>query len=111
MSSAEPPGLPHTVSPAGTSRITPLLAAIRAPSADAQMTGEPCLSPDHDKIIEPGASRDADLTGQDATTTENDVVPDLHQIINHRARADHRVVPGAAIDRGIGADIDIVADQ
>ena len=52
-----------------------------------------------------------DLPGQDAAAPEHDVVGDLHQIINHRAGADHGVVTRAAVDRGVGADVDIVADD
>ena len=89
----------------------PLLAAIRAPLPDVQMAGEPALPADHDKVIEPRAPGDADLTGKDATPTENHVVPDLHQIINHRAWADHSIVPGSAIYSGVRADVDIVADH
>ena len=39
------------------------------------------------------------------------VVPDLHEIINFRALADHRVAQGAPVDGGIGADFDIVLDD
>ena len=80
-------------------------------AADRQVAGEPGLPSHHDKIAEPGAARDADLAGQDAAAAEHDIVPDLHQIIDHRARADDRVMPRAAVDRRIGADIDIVADH
>mgnify|MGYP001552958627 CR=1 FL=1 len=73
------------------------------------MAGKPALAADHDKIAEFGAARNAHLTGENAAAAENDVVPDLNQIINHRAGADHRIVARAAIDRRIGADIDIVA--
>jgi hypothetical protein len=38
-------------------------------------------------------------------------VPDLNEIINHRARANHRIRAGAAVDRRVGADLDIVADD
>src|ERR1700757_4362987 len=75
------------------------------------MTGEPTLSSDHHKITEPRAPRDPHLTREDTATAEYHVVSDLHEIINHRPRADLRIVPGSPIDRGIGADIDIVSDQ
>ena len=55
-------------------------------AADMQMAGKPALPADHDKIAEPRAAGDADLTGQDAAPPEHHIVPDLHQIINHRAR-------------------------
>jgi hypothetical protein len=76
-----------------------------------QMAGEPTLTPDHDKILKPRAPRDPDLTGENAASPENDVVPDLHQIINHRASANHGVGSGSSIDRGVGADVHIIANQ
>src|SRR5260221_10552105 len=79
--------------------------------AQCQVTGQAALPTDHDEIVELGAARDANLRDDHATPANNDVVPDLHQIINHRAVADHRVEPGTAVDRGIGADLDIVADD
>ena len=41
----------------------------------------------------------------------DDVVGDLHEVIDLGALADHRVAAGAAIDRGVGADLDIVLDD
>ena len=75
------------------------------------MAGQTDLAGNHDEIPElcaPGTSR---LGNKDATPTEHDVVTDLHQIINHRTRADDRIRPGTAIDRGVGADFDIIADN
>ena len=40
-----------------------------------------------------------------------DVVRDLHQIIDPCPGTDHRVVDRAPVDRGIGADLDIVLDH
>ncbi len=42
-----------------------------------------------------------------AMAADADVVANLHQIIDLRAFADHRVVHRAAIDRRIGADLDL----
>ena len=38
------------------------------------------------------------------------VVGDLHQVVDLGAGADARGLEGAAIDRGAGADLDVVAD-
>jgi len=76
-----------------------------------QMAGEPTLSPNHDKIVEPSAPGYPDLTGENAASPENDVVPDLDQIINHRAWTDHGVGPRPPIDRGVGAYVHIIADH
>ena len=42
---------------------------------------------------------------------DDDVVPDLHEIINFRAFADHRILKSAAVDGCIGADLDVVLDD
>jgi len=75
------------------------------------MASESGLSSDHDKIADLCAAGNPDLSGQDAAPAENDIVPDLHQIIDHRARTDHGVVSRPAVDRRVGADIHIIADD
>src|SRR6266566_2358826 len=55
--------------------------------AQCQVTGQTALPADHDEIVELGAARDANLRDDHATPANDDVVPDLHQIINHRAVA------------------------
>ena len=42
---------------------------------------------------------------------DDDVVPDLHEIINFRALADHRILKSAAVDGCIGANFDVVLDD
>jgi hypothetical protein len=69
------------------------------------------LAADHDEVVELGATRDSDLCHDHAATTKGDVVPDLDEIINHRPVADHRIGPGAPVDRRIGADLDIIANE
>src|SRR5262249_55927570 len=76
-----------------------------------QVTGKAALPADHHEIVELRAPRDAGLRHQHAAATNRHVVPDLDQIINHRTVADDGVGPGAAVDRRIGADLDIVADD
>ena len=39
------------------------------------------------------------------------VVPDLHEIINFRALADHGIAQGAPVDGGIGADFDPILND
>ena len=79
--------------------------------ADPQVTAQPTLAPDHDMIPEAGAARDSHLGDNDASASETDVVPDLHQIINPAAVADHGIGSGTAVDGGIGADLHVVADD
>src|SRR5262249_57884409 len=57
------------------------------------------------------AAGNSHLRYQHAAATDLHVVPDLYQIINHRAGADHGVPRGAPVDRRIGTDLDIVLDD
>jgi hypothetical protein len=75
-----------------------------------QMAGEPALSSDHDKIVEPSTPGNPYLTSQNTTSPESDVVPDLHQIINHRAWPNHGIGTRPSIDCSVGADVHIVAN-
>src|SRR5439155_3984043 len=89
----------------------PALGGDPRPAPDMEMAGEPALTSDHDEVVECCAPRDAYLPGENAAPAENDVVPDLYQIINHRTRADHGIATGSAVDRGVRADVYIVADH
>src|SRR5690606_41929118 len=60
---------------------------------------------------EPGRTGDADLRNHDAAAPQPDVVPDLHQIINHAAGSDHGIGRASTIYGRISADLAIVADQ
>ena len=54
---------------------------------------------------------DARLSNDDAMPPDDDVVGDLHQIVDLGAFADHGIGEKAAIDGRIGADLDAVADD
>ena len=75
------------------------------------MIGDAALPPINDEIAQRHAARNADLAGDDAMTANARVVPDLHEIINFGALADHRVAERAAIDRRVGADFHPVLDD
>src|SRR5579875_413823 len=79
--------------------------------ADIEMTDETALTADHHEVAQPGAAGNSCLRDEHALAPDPDVVPDLHEIINHRARADDGVGAGAAVDGGVGADLDVVADD
>ena len=105
-------GEPITVSPGATSRMTPLAprSARRVPIV--RWPVEAALAADHDEIAEPRAAGNADLRDQHAAAADLHVVPDLHEIINHRARrrSPCRGPAPRSIVR-VGADLDIVADD
>jgi hypothetical protein len=66
------------------------------------------LPPDLDKVFKDGRTRNADLGHDHATPAKDNVVSDLHKIIQTRARADHRVSHRSSINCCIGANFDIV---
>ena len=47
----------------------------------------------------------------DAMAADDDVVADLHEVVDLGALADHRVAAGAPVDGGVGADLDVVLDD
>src|SRR5262245_9584356 len=68
--------------------------------------------PAHDhEILELRGPCDADLARKHTMPSDHDVVPDLHEIINFRALADHRVLEGAAVDAAVGTDLDVVLND
>ena len=86
----------HIVHDAGLSRRS-------APVTDRQMARDARLRRDGDEIPERRGARDTRLTDDDATTPRLHVVPDLHQVVEARARPQHGVALAAAIDAGIRA--------
>jgi hypothetical protein len=69
------------------------------------------LPPDLDEILKDGRTRNTDLGYDDATSAEDNVVSDLHKIIETRTGADHRILRRPSIDRRIGTDLDIVLEN
>src|SRR5690606_34570284 len=58
-----------------------------------------------------GTAGNPHLGDQDHMSTDPIVVPDLHQIIDLGAVADHRAANRAPVDRGVAPDLDIVAEN
>ena len=105
-------GYPDQVSPAGTSPNTPACAPMRAPLPDRRRArrcppGRRGCTPSSMRA-EPG---DADLRHEQAEPADPHVVRDVHEVVDLRPRADHRVVDAAAIDRRVRADLDVVLDD
>jgi hypothetical protein len=69
------------------------------------------LPPDLDEVPKDGRARNTDLGHDDATAAKDDVVSNLHKIIEPRTGADHRVSRRSSIDRGIGANLDIILED
>src|SRR5690606_1237983 len=69
------------------------------------------LTAHHHEVTELRRASNRHLRNQNAIAADDDVVPDLDEIINFRTRPDAGILKGAAVDGGIGPDLDIVSDQ
>src|SRR5271170_71106 len=104
-------GLSRIAGPAGAGGNVRHYSGARAEhdaSADCNVVGHPHLPADHGKISDRYAARYADLRDDQAVPSDRAVVSDLDEIVDFRAFANDRIAGRAAIDRGVGADLDIV---
>ena len=69
------------------------------------------LPRDDDPIAQARRTGDANLRHDQAEFPDRAVVSDLHEVVDLGAGADDRVVDAAAIDRRVGADLDVVVDD
>src|SRR5206468_10975264 len=69
------------------------------------------LPRDDGLVLDLHAAGDARLGHDQAASRDADVVGDVHQVVDLRPGPDHGVVDAAAVDAGVGADLDIVPDQ
>ena len=60
------------------------------------------------EIAKFGTARNTRLRHDNAMPSDDDVVPDLDEIINFRAFSDNRISKGTAVDRRVGSDLHIV---
>ena len=102
---------PAMRAPAATSWVGCAVPAIWAPVPDLDVADGARLAAHDDEIAELGRARNADLPDDHAMPADDDVVPDLHQIINFRAFADDRILKGPAVDGLVGADFHVVLDD
>ena len=75
------------------------------------MSGDARLTAEGGEIADDARSRDAGLGDQHRVATDDDVVADLHQIVDLCPLADHGVAVCAAVDRYASADLDIVLND
>src|SRR5262249_830783 len=80
-------------------------------AADHEMVGDPDLAAQHSVVADLDAARNAGLRDDEAMASDRAVVADLDQIIDLGAFADHGVAAAAAVDGGVGADLDVVLDD
>ncbi len=72
------------------------------------MSSQTGLSPDLDEILKDGGTRNGGLGYDNATPAEDNVMSNLHKVIETRTGTNHRISRRSSIDRRIGAHLDIV---
>jgi len=79
--------------------------------ADRYMVGNADLTGQHGEVGNCRAAGDTDLRDNQAMAADRNVVSDLHEIVDLGSLTDDRVAGGAAVDRGIGANFDLILDN
>ncbi len=69
------------------------------------------LTPEHRVFADLGAAADTILGDDNAVFTNDDVVGDLHEVVDLGAFADEGVAECAAINSAVGPDLDVVLDH
>ena len=82
-----------------------------APAPIVMWSATPDLTAQHGKISHRHAARYADLGDDQAMPSDRAVVSDLDEIVDLGSLADDRIARRAAVDRGIGADFDVVLND
>ncbi len=78
---------------------------------DLQVIRNPHLAAECTTLPDPGATGHADETGNRRMVSNVNIVRNMDLIIELHAVADNRVLQGAPVDRCIGADAHIIADD
>src|SRR5690606_36662653 len=76
-----------------------------------QMVGDAHAPAQHRPVADGNGAGNAAMGGEHATTSDPYIMGDLDEIIYLGPLADHRIGKRAAIDRGVGADLDVVLDD
>ena len=87
------------------------LRADRRLIAKLEMPRDAGLRCDHAVITQPRAARKAHLAHHKAVTANNDVVSDVHEIINLRPLANDSGTEPASIDGCVRANLDVVVNN
>src|SRR2546430_6220629 len=80
-------------------------------SADREVPADSCLSCQDRPITNVDRASDSDLRHHQAFLADAHVVGDVNEIVDLGSVADHCVVDAAAVDGGVGSDLDVVADD
>src|SRR2546428_294749 len=85
-------------------------AASRA-CTDAQVVGAAAWPRHHHVVFDDRAAGDARLRRQEHAPADRDAVGDVNQVVDFRARLDARLADRRAVDRGVGANLNVVFDD
>ena len=79
--------------------------------ADRHVVGQADLAGEDDATADPTRPRDPRLRHDDGVRANHGIMADLHQVVDFRAAADDRGAHGRAVDRHVGADLDVILDD
>src|SRR5690606_38386778 len=79
--------------------------------ADLDVAEDRNAAGDHTTLSYLRAAGHARHSGHRRVRADAHVVSDLHEVVELDAVLDHRVLDRAAVDRGVRADVDVVADH
>ena len=79
--------------------------------SDCDVPEDSHLPPEHRVFADLGAAADTILGDDNAVFSNDDVVGDLHEVVDLGAFADEGVAECAAINSAVGADLDVVLDH
>jgi hypothetical protein len=88
----------------------PRLRSDRGAIADLDMIDHAHLSSQRDILAEFGTSGDAGLSGDYRVFSDDNVMRNLHEVIDLCPSTDQGAAECSPVDRAIGADLDIVFD-
>src|SRR5271169_462746 len=75
------------------------------------MPGDRNRAANHAALADARAARDAGAAGNHGVRPDAHVMTDLNLIVELDPGLDDRVFDGTAIDGGVGADLDVIADE
>ncbi len=81
------------------------------PCANLEVSSNTGLTTCGDKISKLGRTGNADLRDNQTSPSDRHIMGDLHKIIDFGAFSNHGIARRSAVDRGVGADLDIVLNN
>src|SRR5207248_1270767 len=86
-------------------------AADPCTAPDGRVSADPDLSSENRPVFDHHRSGHANLRHDQTEATHTHVMRDVNEVVDLCPGADHGVADAAAIDRGVGANLDVVLDD